>query len=191
MFTGLIRCVGVVGRNAGKDLEVRVALRARPGESVAVSGACLTVTGCARGTLRFEVGPETRRLTNLSRRPPGARVNLEPSLRLGEALGGHLVSGHVDAAAEVSEISALPGGFARLAVGLPPALRGLLAIKGSIAVDGVSLTVTRVSGRTFETMLVPHTLGATTLGELRRGALVNLEADMLARYVRSALEARG
>jgi riboflavin synthase len=189
MFTGLIRDLGRL-ESAGKSaLKVRCRLAGvRKGDSIAVNGACLTVTKKTGGLLSFDVSAETWRLTNLGALRPGAAINLEPSLRAGDALGGHLVSGHVDARAAVLEREEQPGGFARLRVALPGALRGLAALKGSIAVDGVSLTVTGLGRSWFETVLVPHTLKKTSLGARRAGDLVNLEADMLARYVKSLLK---
>lgn len=165
-------------------------MRASRGESVAVNGACLTVTRRGAGILSFDVSQETFRLTNLSRLSKGSRVNLERSLRLGDTLGGHLVSGHVDAPGLILFIKKLPKGFARYRVSLPPALRGFAAYKGSIAIDGVSLTVTAVGRDWFETVLIPETMKRTTLGRVKPGDPVNLEADTIARYVRAALEAR-
>lgn len=189
MFTGIVQKLGVVKKARGNTLEIGAALpRLKAGDSVAINGACLTVTRRLKGRLAFDVSAETRRLTNLEGLKPGMRVNLEPALRSGDALGGHLVSGHVDARAAVLEREVLPEGFLRLRVELPASLRGLAAVKGSVVVDGVSLTVTGVGRDYFETVLVPHTLSRTTLGERRPGDAVNLEADMIARYVRSVLE---
>lgn len=191
MFTGLIQELGRVAAVGKRTLELRCRLSGlKKGDSVAVNGACLTVTEKAAGRLSFDVSAETWRLTNLGALKPGQAVNLEPALRAGGALGGHLVSGHVDARARVLEKERQSGGFWRLRVGLPATLRGLIARKGSIAVDGVSLTITGLGRGWFETVLVPHTLKNTNLGARRAGQLVNLEADMLARYVQSALEAR-
>lgn len=188
MFTGIIQEVGVVEARRGSRLAVRMSLRARAGESVAVNGACLTVVSpVRRGALSFDVSEETFRLTNLSTLRPGAPVNIEPALRAGDALGGHLVSGHVDAKGTVLARERLPAGFARLRVSLPKSLKGLVALKGSIAVDGISLTVTAAGRDYFETVLVPHTLENTNLGERRKGDAVNLEADVIARYVKAAL----
>lgn len=187
MFTGIIQAVGSVATRSRSGLSVKSALRARPGDSVAVNGACLTITKPAKGVLSFDVSDETWNLTNLGSLEKGARVNLEPALRAGDPLGGHLVSGHVDARGRVLALEPLPEDFARLRVTLPPALKGLVALKGSVAIDGVSLTVTGVGPAWLETVLVPHTLAQTNLSRLSTGDLVNLEADMLARYVRSAL----
>lgn len=188
MFTGIIQAVGTVSARGRTSLAVRAPLRAKPGDSVAVNGACLTVTRPPKGgTLSFDVSDETWRLTNLGGLSAGAPVNLEPALKAGDALGGHMVSGHVDARGAVLEHETLANGFTRLRIELPAALKGLVALKGSIAIDGVSLTVTRVSPRWFETVLVPHTLSHTNLSSRETGDVVNLEADLIARYVRAAL----
>jgi riboflavin synthase len=187
MFTGIVKETGKVVKRSGPEITVETRIKGRLGESVAINGACLTVVGRKAGTLRFDVSDETYRLTNLGSLAAGDPVNLEPALKAGDALGGHMVSGHVDARALVLEREVLPEGFARLRVELPKALKGLAALKGSIAIDGVSLTVTAVGRGWFETVLVPHTLAVTTLGALKKGSAVNLEADMIARYVRSIL----
>lgn len=174
-------------------LELRADLPSRLGDSVAVNGVCLTVARRAgRGGTRrlgFDASGETLRLSTLGSLRAGDAVNIEPALRAGDPLGGHLVTGHVDGRGKVILRKNLEGGCLRLRVSLPPALDGLVALKGSIAVDGVSLTVTAVGPRWFETVLVPHTLKKTTLGALRVGAAVNLEADPLARYCRAAAAA--
>jgi riboflavin synthase len=190
MFTGIIQAVGTVAARSRSGLQVKAALRARPGDSVAVNGACLTITKPTRGTLSFDVGEETWRLTNLGSLDKGAKVNLEPALRAGDPLGGHLVSGHVDARAKVLEHAAAEKGFTRLRIELPKALKGLVALKGSVTINGVSLTVTRVSRASFEVMLVPHTLAHTNLAGLTAGSDCNLEADLIARYVRGILQGR-
>ncbi len=171
---------------------VRIMLRAgglgtrviRVGDSVCVQGVCLTVTARRGKTLRFDVSRETLDCTTGLARP-GA-VNLERALRLGDALGGHLVSGHVDGVGEVLAFE--PAGESRrLRVRAPAALSRYVARKGSVCVDGVSLTVNRVRGRAFDINLIPHTLKATTLGRLAPGAKVNLEIDLVARYVERML----
>lgn len=193
MFTGIIQSLGRVRSVGRSTLEIDTALGGfRGGDSVAVNGACLTVVPpVKKGRLFFEVSAETFRLTNLGSLKPGDPVNLEPALKAGDALGGHLVSGHVDARAKVLEIERLANGFTRFRVELPPALKGLVALKGSICMDGTSLTVTGVSSSWVETVLVPHTLKQTNLGSRKKGDVLNLEADLLARYVKAALaEAR-
>lgn len=180
MFTGIVETLGAVTKRAGRVLEVKAAIpKPRLGASIAINGCCLTVVATKAGTHRFDVGPETWRRTNLSE---VSRVNVEPSLRVGDELGGHFVLGHVDATARVLALEPWEKGFRRLRVELPRELSRLVAEKGSIAVDGVSLTVTKVGPRWFEIMLVPHTLERTTLGGRRPGERVNLEADPLARY---------
>lgn len=192
MFTGIIQAVGKVASLRGPALELEAPLRGlRAGDSVAVNGVCLTVVPPLKPSkLRFEVSAETFRLTNLGALRAGDGVNLEPALKAGDALGGHLVSGHVDARGKVLDLASQPGGFARLRVELPQALRGLVAKKGSVCVDGISLTVAALGRGWFEVALVPHTLSHTNLSRRRKGDAVNLEADLLARYVRSCLEAR-
>lgn len=188
MFTGIVRGIGVVKKKAGHHLEIQTPLRCSLGESVAVNGACLTVKNSRAGTLGFDVSAETLRLTNLSSSQQGDRVNVEPALRLGEELGGHLMSGHVDGQDQVLAVRPMSNNFVRMKLALPKHLRGLAALKGSISVDGVSLTIAALNKSSFEVELVPHTLKNTTLGERRPGDLVNLEADTVARYVQAALE---
>jgi riboflavin synthase len=190
MFTGLVADVGVVERVAPRQGGARLVLRPSalpvdvlvPGESVACSGACLTVVERGGGLVAFDAVPETLSRTTLGGWSPGTRVNLERALALGDRLGGHLVAGHVDAVGEV--LARTPEGQgARLAISLPAAIAPLVAEKGSIAVDGVSLTVARAARDRFEVALIPETLARTTLGEARSGTRVNLEADVVARHV--------
>lgn len=210
MFTGIIQALGRVESNRSSRLRLKTSLEGiAVGASVAVNGACLTAVHCSKGNLEFDLSPETLRLTNLAALRSGNFVNLETPLRMGGSLDGHLTSGHVDAASRVLEFESLKDGCARLRVALPRALRGLVAVKGSISINGVSLTVTRMgngegsrpfprssgrdtlNGRTwFETVLIPHTLRATNLGSSKAGDLVNLEADLIARYVQSLLCAK-
>lgn len=187
MFTGIIKSVGIVWKNEGHTLDIKTNLKGGLGDSVAVNGACLTVRRRRALELGFDVSAETLRLTNLSRVRKGDRVNLEPALRLGSELGGHLMSGHVDGQDKVLAVRSLSQGFVRMRVSLPKTLRAMAALKGSIAVDGVSLTIAALEKLYFEVELVPHTLESTTLGDRRPGNLVNLEADAVARYVQSAL----
>lgn len=191
MFSGIIESVGeVVDRRrlaAGAALTIRSDLRrlAR-GESVAVSGACMTVTRARGGTFTVEVSAESLRRTTLGALRPGARVNLERSLRLGDRLSGHLVFGHVDGIGVVRSIER-EGASALYRFTLPAALGALLVEKGSIAVDGISLTVFACTARSFTVAVIRHTAAVTTLGERRPGDRVNLESDMLARYVERAV----
>lgn len=184
MFSGIINHLGDVVRRDGGGLDVRAGLKPKLGASVAINGVCLTVTKTRNGVHSFDVGPDTWARTNLR---TAARVNVEPSLRVGDEISGHFVAGHVDACAKVLAFAPWSGGFRRLRVELPAALKGLVSVKGSVAVDGVSLTVTAATPKHFEIMLVPHTLENTTLGALKAGDRVNLEADPLARYAREAL----
>lgn len=195
MFTGIVTHRGVVERvedGAGRMLEIApigpfdgVTL----GASIAHDGICLTVAALGPRGWRVEASAETLACTTLGRWRPGRRINLEPSLRLGDALGGHLVFGHVDAVAEILAIEEQPGGH-RIAIALPRELAPLVAVKGSIAVDGISLTVSEVGSDRFAVVIVPHTWAVTTLAERRPGDPVNLEADMLARYVARQLALR-
>ncbi|OGX38519.1 MAG: riboflavin synthase subunit alpha [Omnitrophica WOR_2 bacterium RIFCSPHIGHO2_02_FULL_68_15] len=189
MFTGMIRHRGVVDAlrlTPSPRLVLRApGLRARRGDSVAVDGVCLTVTRRVGPRLTFDLLAETLRVTTLGRRRPGDRVNLEPALRLGDALGGHWVLGHVDGVGRVTRRVPSTGGLT-VTITAPPAVRRLLAPKGSIAVDGVSLTVgPRMAAGAFAVFLIPHTAAATTLGTRRPGDLVNLEGDPIARYAKN------
>ncbi|HET6413669.1 MAG TPA: riboflavin synthase [Anaeromyxobacter sp.] len=198
MFTGLVSDIGVVERVAPRRGGVRLTLRPGRlavqdlslGESVACSGACLSVVERGEGVVSFEVVPETLSRTTLCTWRPGTRVNLERALAVGGRIGGHLVQGHVDAVAAVLS-RASEGQGARLAVGLPEEIAPLVAEKGSIALDGVSLTVAAASRDRFEVALIPETLERTTLGEAAPGSLVNLEADLLARHLARLLAYSG
>lgn len=178
MFTGIVQAVGRIE----KLNPLQVAVGALPisdvriGDSICVQGCCLTVVRKAKGRLWFDVSKETLRVTaGLDR--PGA-VNLEKSLGLGDKLGGHLVTGHVDGAGRLAGKKGSEYAFET-----PRGLARYIARKGSICIDGVSLTVNRVKGRRFEVNLIPHTLKVTTLGRLAKGDAVNLEVDLVARYV--------
>jgi riboflavin synthase alpha subunit len=152
------------------------------GDSVAVAGVCLTAEAVEDGTVRLHVVPETLARTSLGRLGPGDQVNVEPALRVGEPLGGHIVQGHVDDLGTVASLVE-EGDGARLTIGAADGILRYCVEKGSIAVDGVSLTVAALEGETFSIALVPHTLAATTLGRLAPGTPVNLEVDVLAKYV--------
>ena len=188
MFTGLVETTGTVAElrpspAGGARLSVRSALYAgcALGDSVAHNGCCLTVAALEGETASFDLLAETLRRTNLGAARPGDRLNLERSLLPSTRLGGHFVAGHVDAAAEVLRLE--PAGPDRvLEVAAPPEVLRLLAPKGCVAVDGVSLTVGEVGPAGFTAWLIPHTLAATNLGDRRPGDRVNLEADLLARY---------
>lgn len=178
MFTGIVLAVGrIEGTQPLKVATGRLPLaRVRIGDSICVQGCCLTVVKKAKGKLWFDVSKETLRVTTGLDRP-GA-VNLEPSLGLGDKLGGHLVTGHVDG---VGRLLKRKGSEYRFEA--PKNLVRYIARKGSICINGVSLTVNRVKGRGFEVNLIPHTLKVTTLGRLAIGDPVNLEVDLIARYV--------
>jgi riboflavin synthase len=182
MFTGLVREVGRVTSFDGGRLVVEAGTPAELGDSIAVDGVCLTVVENGAGRLGFDVVPET-----VSRvKPFGDRVNLEPALRAGDPLGGHYVQGHVDGVGAVVAVTEEEDG-ARVRVEPPAELLRYLVEKGSVAVDGVSLTVAAVDETCFEVALIPHTLQVTTLGGLPSGGMVNLEADVLAKYVERLL----
>ncbi len=190
MFTGIVQDVGVVRAVTarGGDVEFVVAVArlplaaTRPGDSIAVNGVCLTATRVGADEFAADVSRETLAVTTLASLAPGARVNLEPALRAGESLGGHLVSGHVDGVAEV--LSLTPDARSvRVAFRVPSPLARYVARKGSVAVDGVSLTVNNVDGEVFEVNLVPHTQEVTIAGDWVPGRHVNLEVDQVARYV--------
>jgi riboflavin synthase len=194
MFTGIIQSVGSVvaltERGGDARLEIDAggidAVRMQLGDSVAVAGVCLTVAERRPRGFVADVSRETLGLTTVGQWRAGTRVNLEPALRAGDALGGHLVLGHVDGRAELSA-RADDGRSQRLRFRVPPALQRYLAPKGAVALDGVSLTVNEVEGAEFGVNLVPHTLAVTTLDELRPGAQVNLEVDLMARYAERLL----
>lgn len=193
MFTGIVTATGLVRRAGRRGGGFRLTIaapglgRVARGASVAVDGTCLTAVRAAQGVLTADLSPETLRRTRLGASRPGDRVNLERPLRAGRELGGHFVTGHVDTTAAVVSVRR-EGAGARVGFRLPARLRRFVAEKGSIAVDGVSLTVARATPGGFEVALIPHTLAVTTLGRLRRGSLVNVEVDLLARYL---LAARG
>jgi riboflavin synthase len=194
MFTGIVQEIGELRRSdaravaGGADRRIEVACTTIPrerlelGASVAVDGVCLTVAAHGAGSFFADVSGETLAVTTLGSRQPGARVNLEPSLRAGDALGGHWVSGHVDGLAEV--LATHPDARSlRVELAAPVSLARYIARKGSVTLDGVSLTVNAVDGARFSINLIPHTLEVTTLGGLATGARLNLEIDLLARYV--------
>jgi riboflavin synthase len=193
MFTGLVEEVGRVLERAESRLVLatdRVLQDSEVGASVAVNGVCLTVVEVGAGRLRFDVGPETLARTALGDLAVGDPVNLERPMRLGGMVGGHLVQGHVDGVGTVAALTR-QAETARLTIEWPgEALAPLLIPQGSVAVDGVSLTVARLNERDFEIMVIPHTLAATTLGSLTPGKRVNLEMDMIGKYVQRILQLR-
>jgi riboflavin synthase len=194
MFTGIITELGTVEAVEGSDEGARLRIRAElaseleAGDSVAVNGACLTATSAGTGAFEADVMHQTLSLTTLGDLDSDSRVNLELPLRAADRLGGHVVQGHVDGTATVVEVS--EDGFAkRLRLELPDELLPYLVERGSVAIEGVSLTVAELTGSALEVSLIPETLERTTLGSLVPGARVNVECDVLARYVRRQLEA--
>lgn len=191
MFTGIVEARGRV-RSANGRLKVEAGPLAGSvaiGDSVAVNGVCLTVAELAQGDLTFDLAGETLDRTTLGSLSAGDPVNLERPVTLLTRLGGHLVQGHVDGTGTVEHIEGGQGGTT-MRISIPEALRPYLVEKGSIAVDGVSLTVAALAEGSFTVALVPHTLAATTLGTIERGHEVNLEVDVLAKYVESLLGRR-
>jgi riboflavin synthase len=192
MFTGIVEAVGrgAVRERAADGVRFRIDARALElagsgvGDSIAVAGCCLTIVALAPPLVDFDVSGETMRCTTGF--DVGADVNLERALRLSDRLSGHLMSGHVDGIGTVAECAPVagdPGGSRRLEIDAPAPLARYNAPKGSIAVDGVSHTTNAVAGTRFTVNLIPHTLAVTTLGKLAAGARVNLEVDLIARYV--------
>jgi riboflavin synthase len=200
MFTGIVQEIGVLRRietrgttGAMEDQRIEVGFagvareRLNLGDSICVDGVCLTVTELGATSFHADVSGETLRVTTLGAKREGARVNLEPALRAGDSLGGHWVSGHVDGVAEVVGTSNDARSL-RVEFAAPKPLARYIARKGSVTLDGVSLTVNEVDGHKFSVNLIPHTLEVTTLGELEVGVRVNLEIDLLARYVERLTE---
>lgn len=197
MFTGLVQGLGevrgVVSEGAGVRLTIRdaaIAGRTSVGDSIAINGCCLTAVAVEGAAMSFEAGPETLQRTNLGRLKVGDQVNLEASLRMGDALGGHLVTGHIDGVGTV-DLRHDDGSWCTLWFRAPATLLRQMASKGSVAVDGVSLTLVDVQSERFSVALIPHTLAATTLGRRAVGDAVNLETDVLAKYVERQLAPRG
>jgi riboflavin synthase len=193
VFTGLIREVGriaaVDGGEDGVRLEIdapQTAAAAAVGDSVAINGVCLTVVSVSNGRFAFDAVPETLARSSLGRLEAGSRVNLEPALRAGEPLGGHYVQGHVDGVGTVRSVEP-EGDGRRIWFDAPRELMRYVVEKGSVAVEGTSLTVAALDDDGFAVALIPHTLAETTLGALEPGDTVNLEADVLAKYVERLL----
>jgi len=194
MFTGLVEERGTVlnvePRDGGRRMWIaarRVLEDAHLGDSIAISGCCLTVVELERDSFAVEMVPETLRRTTLGELIAGAPVNLERAMRLDQRLGGHLVQGHVDGVAEVIRMEP-EGDGTRLTLELPQALARFVAEKGSVAIDGVSLTVAACTGTRCEVALIPHTLAVTTAGDYLAGRRVNVEVDLMARYAARLLE---
>ncbi|MDQ3565551.1 MAG: riboflavin synthase [Pseudomonadota bacterium] len=190
MFTGIIQALGhVISLQSGHGT-ARLSLdpgsldlsHLQSGDSLAVNGCCLTVLSYRDRRIDMDLSPETLARTTLGSLRPGARVNLEKALALGGLLGGHIVTGHVDGMGAITDCIQ-DGSTVRLRIGIPDALAKYLSRKGSVAVDGVSLTVNDAAGGAFDVMLIPHTLQATVAAGYRAGMAVNIEVDLIARYV--------
>lgn len=197
MFTGLVQQLGTVSKMNREGSGARLVIHAPEfaedvvlGESIAINGVCLTVVAGCSQACTFEVSPETLRRTNLGELHQGSPVNLERALRLSDRLGGHIVQGHVDGMGRLS--ARRPDGEWEIFwFGCPSELTAQMVCKGSIAVDGVSLTLVDVSAESFSVALIPHTLNQTTLGSKTVGGTVNLETDVLAKYVSKCLRGGG
>jgi riboflavin synthase len=197
MFTGIVAAVGTVAAATGQGSARRLAVETgglptagwRAGDSVAVAGVCLTLVAVGERRFEAELSGETLARTTLGRLAPGSRVNLEPAVAAGGALGGHLVTGHVDGVATALDCRE-SGGALHATIEAPAVLARYIAEKGSVTLDGVSLTVGRADGARFEIDLVPHTRAVTTLGALAAGQALNLEVDLVARYLERLLAAR-
>lgn len=196
MFTGIVQERGRVEAMAGGVDGVRLRIVApktsagvEVGHSVALNGVCLTVVEVAGETLVFDAVPETLHRTSLGHLRPSDELNIEPALRAGDPLGGHLMQGHVDGVGRVRSLAPEGEGM-RLGTDVPPELTRFCVVKGSIAIQGVSLTIAAMDGDAIEIALVPHTLKVTTLSSLRVGDQVNLEVDVVAKYVERLLAER-
>lgn len=197
MFTGIIKATGTIRsmESRGGDLRVSVQSGGLPwqdfelGESIAVNGVCLTAVALHSDGFETDVSAETLSVTALSELSPGSRVNLEPALSVGERLGGHLVSGHVDCVGTVRSREA-DARSVRFLIEVPPEYRRYIARKGSVCVDGVSLTVNSVSDNSFDVNIIPHTAECTIFGEYKSGSTVNIEVDLLARYLERLITER-
>lgn len=195
MFTGLIESVGEVAAvtpvSGGLRLRVRTSLAPELalGESVAVNGVCLTAVAAGGVDMHADISPETARVSTLGAIRPGAPVNLERSIRADARIGGHFVQGHVDATGTIAAVRA-EGDSCWISVAFPAAHAGLLVRKGSIAIDGISLTIANLDDATFDVQIIPFTWNQTSLSQLKTGAVVNLEFDILGKYVARALELR-
>ena len=195
MFTGLIEAVGEIAEITAIPSGFRVRIQTdlanelQPGESVAVNGVCLTAVSAERRSWSAEVGPETAQVTSLGDLRRGSRVNLERAMRADGRLGGHLVLGHVDGTGAVQEIRP-ESDFTWMTISYPAGLAPLMIVKGSVAVDGVSLTIARLSAASFDVQIVPFTLRHTNLYDSAAGDRVNLECDIIGKYVLRAMEVR-
>lgn len=193
MFTGIVTATGRVSARKGGNLTLKVPFSTDDvaiGASVSCSGVCLTVTAKTADTLDFDVSEETLNRTTIGSWDEGREINLERSLKAGDELGGHMVMGHVDAVAGVVAREPLEGAE-KLTFNLPARIAHLVAEKGSVAIDGVSLTVNGVGNKTFDVAIIPHTGDVTTLKSLKKGDKVNMEADVFARYSARLMDVKG
>jgi riboflavin synthase len=196
MFTGIVRALGTVEQIRPQDGSFRLSVRSADlpwrdysiGESICVNGVCLTAVTLHAAGFDADVSSETMNVTAMGELKAGSRVNLEPSLAVGDRMGGHLVSGHVDCVGTVRE-SAQDAGSIRLRIGLPGSYLRYIVKKGSVCVDGVSLTINEVSADSFTANIIPHTAEATIAGSYEVGASVNIEVDLIARYLEGLLAA--
>lgn len=196
MFSGIVEALGTVAEIRAEPpgcrlfvREPKIAAETAVADSIAVNGCCLTVVEADEQTMAFQAGPETLSRTNLGELQPGSPVNLERALAVGERLGGHFVSGHIDGAGALIERHDM-GDWSNFWFSVPQDLAIQMAPKGSIAVDGVSLTIVDSHPDRFSVALIPYTLAVTTLGPLKVGGKVNLETDLLAKYVQRLIEAK-
>ncbi|MBE6357139.1 MAG: riboflavin synthase [Lentisphaerae bacterium] len=191
MFTGLVQGLGRISARGNGKLVIRPEFEITEpvyGESIAVNGCCLTLENYRAGDLTFHTLEESLRRTNLGSLPIGSPVNLERALRVGDRLGGHIVQGHVDTAARVLECARTADGDFKFSVELDPQFAKLVVVKGSIAIDGVSLTVVEAADKMFAVRLIPVTLKDTALADRRPGMMVNLEFDVVGRYILRMME---
>jgi riboflavin synthase len=196
MFTGLVECTGEVVSLERQEGSARLRVHAEPllddlklGDSVAVNGCCLTVTEIAGGVIAFDLLAETLARTSLNDVAPGVPVNLERAMRADGRLGGHFVQGHIDGTCEILRLQPV-GADHRLEIALPPEYAGYVAYKGSICLDGISLTVAEVGEESFTVWIIPHTMAVTNLRIRRAGDAVNVEFDLLAKYLDRLLQVR-
>jgi riboflavin synthase len=197
MFTGIIEAIGRVTavQRRGDLLQLTVAPQAaltglKVGDSICVSGACLTVTGLNKDGFQADCSSETRERTTLGMLKPQDEVNLEQALKMSDRLGGHLVTGHVDGTGYVTEVTK-GGGSLVMTIRVPHELASYIVEKGSVAVDGVSLTTSRIAGDEFQVVIIPHTAQNTTLGRKRAGDRVNIEVDLIGKYIKRFMQQGG
>ncbi len=193
MFTGIVEEIGVIKEKGANFFVIaadKVLEELKQGDSIAVNGVCLTITEFSQHIFKVDIMPETLKMTNLAACAIGERVNLERAMRLGDRLGGHLVSGHIDGLGRVVKKS-IEGENQTLQISVPRQLSKYIVKKGSVAVEGISLTVAEVKGEEFTICLIPHTLKTTTLSKKNVGDLLNIEVDMIGKYVEKLLDKGG